>query len=105
MADEQRAPSAAGVAARRPAVVACWMCGIHLQQSQMMPDGGRACSDVRWYCKDTPACTERWTSAQREARTAGVASGRSAIAALYPDNQAGRSPRTSAAVPDARDAL
>jgi hypothetical protein len=28
----------------------------------MMPDGGRACADIRWYCKDAKSCTERWTA-------------------------------------------
>jgi hypothetical protein len=80
MADETRAPSAAGFAARRTGVASCWMCGIHLQQAQMVPDGGDACGDVRWYCKDTGACTERWTSARRQARAAEAATGRGAAA-------------------------
>lgn len=44
------------------AVRACWMCGIHLSAQYMVADGGSACADVRWYCLDTRACTERWTS-------------------------------------------
>ena len=104
MADEERTPSTAGFAARGPAVVSCWMCGIRGQPNQMVPDGGQACGDIRWYCQDARACTERWTSSRREARAAGAASGRSAIAALYPDSEAGRSQRTPAAVPEARDA-
>jgi hypothetical protein len=40
----------------------CWMCGIRLPADQMVADGGSACSDLRWYCRDTWACTERWTS-------------------------------------------
>jgi hypothetical protein len=75
MADETRASSAAGFAALRAGVASCWMCGIRLQQAQMVPDGGDACGDVRWYCKDTRACTERWTSARRQARAAEVATG------------------------------
>src|SRR5262249_59646821 len=73
MADETRAPSAEGFAARRAAVFSCWLCGIHLQRAQMVPDGGDACGDVRWYCKDAQACTERWTSARRQARAAELA--------------------------------
>ena len=80
MTNETRTPSAEGFAARRPAVVSCWMCGIRLQHTQMVPDGGRACGDVRWYCRDTRACTERWTSARRQARAAGAAPGRGAVA-------------------------
>ncbi len=45
----------------------CWMCGMRLPASQMVPDGGHACADLRWYCLDTRACTERWTS--RSARS------------------------------------
>jgi hypothetical protein len=81
MADETRASSAAGFAARRAAVASCWMCGIRLQQAEMVPDGGDACGDVRWYCKDARACTERWTSARRQARAAEVATGRDAVGA------------------------
>ena len=44
------------------AVRCCWMCGIHLSAQYMVADGGSACADVRWYCLDTTACTERWTS-------------------------------------------
>jgi hypothetical protein len=40
----------------------CWMCGIRLPVRQLMADGGDACADVRWYCRDTWGCTRRWTS-------------------------------------------
>jgi hypothetical protein len=73
MADNESMPSAEGLSARRAAVVPCWMCGIRLHQSQMMPDGGSACDDVRWYCRDARACTGRWTQARRQLRGAGVA--------------------------------
>ena len=53
----------------------CWLCGIRLPADQMMADGGSACHDLRWYCRDTQACTERWTS-----RPARVAALRQAIA-------------------------
>ena len=43
-------------------VKSCWMCGIRLPASQMVADGGSACHDVRWYCRDTWGCTRRWTS-------------------------------------------
>jgi hypothetical protein len=46
------------------------MCGIHLSADQMVADGGGACLDLRWYCQDTRACTERWTS--RSARSAAI---------------------------------
>jgi hypothetical protein len=81
MADETRTPPAAGAAARRAAVVSCWLCGTGLHQHQMVPDGGGACGDIRWYCRDTRACTERWISARRQARAARAAPGRGAVAA------------------------
>jgi hypothetical protein len=40
----------------------CSLCGIELPKGLMMPDGGRACTDIRWYCKDAKSCTERWTA-------------------------------------------
>jgi hypothetical protein len=40
----------------------CSMCGIALPISLLVPDGGQACADIRWYCKDAKACTERWTA-------------------------------------------
>ena len=49
-------------------VRSCWMCGIRLRADQMVADGGSACLDLRWYCRDTRACTERWTA--RSARPA-----------------------------------
>jgi hypothetical protein len=57
----------------RRAIVSCWMCGIHLHKQQMVPDGGSACDDIRWYCKDAQACTERWTSSRRQLQAAGAA--------------------------------
>lgn len=48
----------------------CWICGIRLPAEQMVADGGGACLDLRWYCRDMWACTERWTS--RPARPAGM---------------------------------
>jgi hypothetical protein len=31
----------------------------------MMPDGGDWCDDIRWYCRDAEACTQRWTASRR----------------------------------------
>ena len=87
MADQIRTPSAEGFAARRSAIVPCWLCGTHLQHHQMMADGGSACSDIRWYCRDTRACTERWTSARRQARAAEAAPGRGASEAPSPSQR------------------
>jgi len=67
MADPRRLPEeSAG-----PAVVeSCWMCGIRLPADYLVPDGGNACADVRWYCVDTWGCTERWTSRRSRAAAA-----------------------------------
>jgi hypothetical protein len=46
-----------------PSIVeTCWLCGTRLPTDHLVPDGGSACSDVRWYCMDTRSCTERWTA-------------------------------------------
>jgi hypothetical protein len=45
------------------------MCGVRLPADQMVPDGGNACADVRWYCLDTADCTHRWTTLGRVDRT------------------------------------
>ena len=59
MTDQQRlAPSRA----ERATVTSCWMCGIRLSADQMVADGGSACLDLHWYCRDVRACTERWNS-------------------------------------------
>ncbi len=42
----------------------CSMCGVELPLGLLVPDGGPACDDVRWYCKDARSCTERWTAAR-----------------------------------------
>jgi hypothetical protein len=48
---------------RRPLEVAeCSMCGIARPLGLLVPDGGGACADIRWYCKDVKSCTERWTT-------------------------------------------
>ena len=73
MADATGSSSPTGPAAQRASAVSCWLCSIPLPQHQMMPDGGSACDDIRWYCRDTRACTERWTQARHQARAAGAA--------------------------------
>ena len=40
----------------------CALCGIVLPAGLMVPDGGQACADIRWYCQDAKSCTERWTA-------------------------------------------
>ena len=53
------------------AVAECAMCGSALPLALLVPDGGQACADIRWYCKDAKSCTERWATARppRDART------------------------------------
>jgi len=46
----------------------CSMCGIALPLGLLVPDGGQACTDIRWYCKDAKSCTERWTTARPPGR-------------------------------------
>ena len=49
----------------RPLEVAqCSLCGIALPLGLLVPDGGQACADIRWYCQDAKSCTERWTTAR-----------------------------------------
>jgi hypothetical protein len=58
-------PSATQRDRLRPLEVAeCSLCGIALPLGLLVPDGGQACADIRWYCKDAVSCTERWTAAR-----------------------------------------
>jgi hypothetical protein len=72
-------------------MVACAMCGIQLPANQMVPDGGQACADVRWYCRDARACTDRWTSRLNRPGPMGTAQ------ATQPAQQETQSPRMPAA--------
>ena len=47
---------------RPPPSAQCSLCGIALPTGLLVPDGGQACADIRWYCKDAKSCTERWTA-------------------------------------------
>jgi hypothetical protein len=59
-------PAAAHGDRLRPLEVAqCSLCGIARPLGLLVPDGGQACADIRWYCKDAKSCTERWTTANR----------------------------------------
>ena len=40
----------------------CSLCGMALPTNLLVPDGGQACADIRWYCQDAKSCTERWTA-------------------------------------------
>jgi len=79
--------------ARQASVKPCWMCGIRLPAEQMVADGGNACPDLRWYCRDTRACTERWTS--RPARPAAIGEG----TAETPETPGGQATGAGAARP------
>ena len=58
-------PAAAQRDRVRPLEVAqCTMCGIALPLGLLIADGGQACANIRWYCKDAKSCTERWTAAR-----------------------------------------
>ena len=50
---------------RHDRIERCWLCSVRLPAAQMVPDGGSACTDVRWYCRDLRACTGRWAVASR----------------------------------------
>jgi len=64
LAPADSAPAEQGENRLRPLEVAeCCMCGIERPLGLLVPDGGGACADVRWYCKDVKSCTERWTAA------------------------------------------
>jgi hypothetical protein len=53
----------------RPLEVAqCSLCGIALPLGLLVPDGGQACADIRWYCKDAMSCAQRWTTANPPVR-------------------------------------
>ncbi len=53
----------------RPLEVAqCSLCRVALPLGLLVPDGGQACADIRWYCKDAMSCTARWTTARPPGR-------------------------------------
>ena len=54
-------------------VATCSLCGLERPIGLMVPDGGDACADLRWYCKDAMSCTQRWTSRGREEPSAEAA--------------------------------
>ena len=49
-------------------VAQCSLCGFARPLGLLVPDGGQACADIRWYCKDAKSCAERWTTASRPRR-------------------------------------
>jgi hypothetical protein len=61
-------PAAAQPGRPRPLEAAqCSLCGITRPLGLLVPDGGQACADIRWYCKDARSCTERWITAGPQA--------------------------------------
>jgi hypothetical protein len=82
---------------RAAPTVACAMCGIQLPVHQMVPDGGQACADVRWYCRDAKACTDRWTSRLARPGPMGTAQTAQAAQAAQATQGETQSPRMPAA--------
>ena len=82
--------------AEKANIKSCWLCGIRLPVYQMVADGGSACLDLRWYCKDTRACTERWTS--RLARPATPGEGTAGTPAAPGEQATGTDPARPVAV-------
>jgi hypothetical protein len=67
-------PPAAPPGRPRPLEAAqCSLCGIARPLALLVPDGGPACADIAWYCKDAKSCTERWTAARPPRRVPGSA--------------------------------
>ena len=59
--------------AGRGVIQSCWLCGHRQAADRMVPDGSSACTDVRWYCQDARACTQRWIyAAQHPAASKGA---------------------------------
>lgn len=64
-----RPPTATQRNQPRPLEVAqCSLCCIALPLGLLVPDGGQACADIRWYCKDAMSCSKRWTTANPPVR-------------------------------------
>jgi hypothetical protein len=85
MADQERLiPAQVGPTT----IKSCWICGIRLPVERMIADGGSACADVRWYCRDMRACTERWTT-----HPSGAAEVQHGAAGPRPTRIAGLTPR------------
>jgi hypothetical protein len=73
----EQLPAGSGPAAAEPSTVTgddrprplevthCSLCGATFPLGLLVPDGGQACTDIRWYCKDAVSCTNRWTTAAR----------------------------------------
>ena len=58
----------AGRPPHAPENARCSLCGTTHPAGEMVSDGGEACADVRWYCKDVLACTQSWTARSPAAR-------------------------------------
>ncbi len=77
----------------------CSLCGIELPIGLMVPDGGQACADLRWYCKDARSCTERWT-ARPPRLTRRLAPAAEARAEAEDASEAGVGPESAEPEPD-----
>ena len=95
-----------GDAHRRPLDVAqCSLCGIALPLGLLVPDGGEACADVRWYCKDARSCTERWTTARPPSRAYLSAVPGPAFGGATPPASAGGSAKLPAGQPESAQSV
>jgi len=68
-------------------VAKCSLCGLERPTGLMVPDGGEACDDLRWYCQDARSCTQRWTSYLREPGAGSTAAPEPAAAAPEPERE------------------
>jgi hypothetical protein len=81
MAAPASSPAATALGNRALQVAKCSLCGLERPTGLMVPDGGEACDDLRWYCKDARSCTQRWTSHLREPGAGSTAAPESAATA------------------------
>jgi hypothetical protein len=77
-------PAVTALGNRALLVAKCSLCGLERPTGLMVPDGGEACDDLRWYCKDARSCTQRWTSHLREPGAGSTAAPGPAAAAPGP---------------------
>ena len=70
-------------------VAKCSLCDLERPIGLMVPDGGDACADLRWYCKDAGSCTQRWIG-RRPGREFALDHGDQVRAGAQPPQDLGR---------------
>jgi hypothetical protein len=80
-------PAVTALGNRALQVAKCSLCWLERPTGLMVPDGGEACDDLRWYCKDARSCTQRWTSHLREPGAGSTAAPEPAAAAPEPERE------------------